>query len=97
MPTVVQEEVQPTKTVYISKAYDQLANLFKSIHSLSFDVPFREVYRMCGVALSAFVPIEEMYLLYFNRKYIGIHYKKERAYDKYPSFEEMDDTINFWH
>ncbi len=95
MPTVVQEEVQPTKTVYISKAYDQLANLFKSIHSLSFDVPFREVYRMCGVALSAFVPIEEMYLLYFNRKYIGIHYKKERAYDKYPSFEEMDDTINF--
>lgn len=88
-------EAKDIRTVYVSKAYDELAILFNTINSLDENTKFREIFRITGIELSKFIPIKEMYILSYQNQYVGIHYKKERAYDKYPDFESLEDTINF--
>ncbi|MDE6656647.1 MAG: GGDEF domain-containing protein, partial [Anaeroplasmataceae bacterium] len=57
-------------------------------------VKFREIFRLSLIELSKFIPFEEAYLLYYDRGYNGLHYKKERAYDKHLDYAMASDTIN---
>lgn len=88
-------EVKNVRTVYISQAYEKLSSLFKTLNTLNPNTKFRELFRIACIELTAFVDIEEVYLLFYQQGYQGLHYKKERAYDKKVSFDAMQDTINF--
>lgn len=91
----ISNDVKDVKTVYVSKAYDQLSILFNTVNSLDLNTKFREIFRVVGIELSKFIPIKEIYALSFQGEYVGIHYKKERAYDKQISFEQLENTLNF--
>ena len=65
------------------------------LNNLDNNTPFREVYRKSLIELSKIINFDEAYLLYYDKGYIGLHYKKERAYDKKIDFEILDNTINF--
>lgn len=83
------------QTVYISEVYEKLEKLYKVVNSLDETVKFREVFRSTMLELIKFVPFEEAFILYYDRQYLGIHYKKERAYDKRLEFDKIEDTLNF--
>lgn len=83
------------KEVYVSTFYTKLEHLFSKINNLDEGTKFREIFRSSLVELSKFVPFEEAYLLYYDRSYLGLHYKKERAYDKRLEYPMIENTINF--
>ena len=91
----IHELTKNVKEVYVSSNYIRLEKVFASINNLDDSVKFREIFRMTLIELSKFIPFEEAYLLYYDRSYLGLHYKKERAYDKRVDFESVEDTINF--
>lgn len=82
-------------TLPISNQYIKLEKLFATINNLEDTTKFREIYRMALIELAKFIPFEEAYLVYYDHVYCGLHYKKERAYDKRLDYEALDDTINF--
>lgn len=88
-------KAQSVKNVTISTNYEKLESVFNAISELDLKVKFREIFRVCCMKLCEVFPIDEVYLLYYKRQYLGIHYKKERAYDKKLSFEMLDNTLNF--
>ncbi|MDE6583778.1 MAG: hypothetical protein K2K15_00085, partial [Anaeroplasmataceae bacterium] len=81
--------------VYVSKNYTKLEQLFLILNNTDDAIKFREVYRQALIELSSFIPFEEAFLLYFDRSYLGLHYKKERAYDKRLEYNEIMDTMNY--
>lgn len=85
------DEIQ---TAVVSKTYEQLSDLFKMLNGLDPTVLFREVFRLTGIELSSLVSFREMYLLYYNQRYAGIHYKKERVYDKKIEYSDIEGTLN---
>lgn len=87
--------VKNVKTVCISQTYDHLAKLFHTLNTLDKTVKFREVFRNACIELTSFLPLEEAYVLYYHNQYVGLHYKKERAYDKKLNFDDIEDTLNF--
>ncbi|MDE7162052.1 MAG: GGDEF domain-containing protein, partial [Anaeroplasmataceae bacterium] len=89
------ELTKNVKEVYVSSNYIKLEKLFAKINNLDDTVKFREVFRTSLIELSKFIPFEEAFLLYYDRSYMGLHYKKERAYDKRLEYEGIEDTINF--
>lgn len=82
-------------TLAISNQYTKLEKLFTTINNLDETTKFREIFRMAMIELARFIPFEEAYLVYFDGVYCGLHYKKERAYDKRLDYEALEDTINF--
>ncbi|MDE7263979.1 MAG: diguanylate cyclase [Anaeroplasmataceae bacterium] len=83
------------KEVYVSTFYTKLEHLFSKINNMDEATKFREIFRSSLVELSKFVSFEEAYLLYYDRSYLGLHYKKERAYDKRLEYSMIENTINF--
>ena len=83
------------KNVVVSKNFESLSFVFDTISSLDLKLKFRELFRNCCIALCQKFPINEVYLLYFNRKYLGLHYKKERVYDKILEFSDIENTLSF--
>lgn len=95
---VNKEKVYTTKEVSnyaVSENFVKLSKLYDMLNNLDINTPFREVYRKSLIELSKIIKFDEAYLLYYDKSYIGLHYKKERAYDKRIDFESLDDTINF--
>lgn len=86
---------KPVKTIYVSKNYEQLRGLYSIINNLDSDFKFREIFRQALIELTKIIGFNEAYLVYYNSKYNGLHYKKERVYDKRLDFDSLDDTINF--
>ncbi|MBQ3254095.1 MAG: hypothetical protein IJA65_06005, partial [Acholeplasmatales bacterium] len=93
--TIVSTRTTNVKNVLVSTAYNQLSNIFDSINELDDKIKFREVFRIAMINLCKSFPIEEAYVLYYKRSYLGLHYKKERAYDKRLSFDDVDGTLNY--
>ena len=91
----VNEIAKDVPTLYVSSNYLKLSKLFDMLNNLSNDIKFRELYRITLIELSKFIKFDEAYLVYYEKEYKGLHYKKERAYDKKLNFEILDDTINF--
>ena len=92
---IVSERVTKIKDVLVSENYNKLEGVFKAINDLDIKSKFREVFRITMIELQKKYPIEEAYLLYFKRSYLGIHYKKERAYDKKLDFEQLENTLSY--
>ena len=91
----VQSRVEVIQSAVVSKNYENLESVFQAISELDLKTKFREIFRVCCIRLCEVFPIEEVYLLYYRRQYLGIHYKKERAYDKKLSFEAIENTLSF--
>lgn len=89
------ELTKDVKEVYVSSNYIKLEKVFSCINNLDSSTKFREIFRTALIELAKFIPFEEAYLLYYNRSYLGLHYKKERAYDKRLSYNMIEDTMNF--
>lgn len=92
---IVQPQIQRVRTVVVSEAYERLESIFNAISEVDIKSKFREIFRVCCIKLCEVFPIEEAYLLYYKREYLGIHFKKERAYDKKLAFERLEGTISF--
>ncbi|MDE6241583.1 MAG: GGDEF domain-containing protein [Anaeroplasmataceae bacterium] len=93
MPNI-HELTKNVQEVYVSSTYIKLEKMFAIINNLDDTVKFREIFRLALIELAKFIPFEEAYLLYYDRGYNGLHYKKERAYDKLLDYEKASDTIN---
>ncbi|MDE5566328.1 MAG: hypothetical protein K2I77_05015, partial [Anaeroplasmataceae bacterium] len=91
--TLLEESYEPQK-VLVSKQFMDLEQLFIILNQQS-TMKFREVYRLAMIELAKIIPFEESYLLYYHQGYRGLHYKKERAYDKTIDMNALEDTINF--
>lgn len=91
----VEAKVEVVKPVVVSQTYERLASIFQTINELDLSLKFREVFRNCCIKICEIFPIEEIYVLYYKRQYLGVHYKKERAYDKKLKFEDLQNTLSF--
>ncbi len=91
----VQSKTEVIKNAVVSENYERLESVFQAINELDLKSKFREIFRVCCIKLCEIFPIEEVYLLYYKRQYLGLHYKKERAYDKKLSFEAVENTLSF--
>jgi len=91
----VKPKYEAIKDVVVSLNYKRLEEVFDSISELDLKVKFREIFRTCCIKLCDLFGIDEVYLLYHKRRYLGLHYKKERAYDKRLEFEDINNTLNF--
>ena len=99
---VIEEEVKEKEynvvsvsNFKVSDNFIKLSKLYDMLNVLDNNTPFREIYRKSLIELSKIINFEEAYLLYYDKTYLGLHYKKERAYDKRINFDILDDTINF--
>lgn len=90
----IHELTKNVQEVYVSTNYTKLEKLFSVINNLDDSVKFRDIFRLTLIELARFIPFEEAYLLYYDHGYNGLHYKKERAYDKHLDYEKASDTIN---
>ena len=91
----IKSDVKEIKNVIVSKSYQDLCDVFDTINSLDTNLKFREIFRQVGIKVCELYPIEEIYILFYKREYLGIQYKKERAYDKKLSYEDLDNTLSF--
>lgn len=78
----------------IAQNYLELTEFIKIINNYN-ENKFREVLRLALINLQKILKFEEAYLLYYNENYFGLHYKKDRVYDKKIEFENISETINF--
>lgn len=90
--TITKEKI---KDINVSKTYDLLRDVFDSLNQVDLDMKFREIFRLSAISISKAFDIEEMYILYFNRSYLGLHYKKERVYDKKLDVDNLNHTIAY--
>ncbi len=81
--------------IRVNEEIIKLEEIFKAINTIDSSVKFREVFRISMIELTKIFNIEEVYLLYFDRSYYGLHYKKERAYDKKIVLDDIKETINY--
>ncbi len=91
----IEQKIETVKSVVVSESFNKLSVIFDYFSELDLNIKFREIFRNACIKICEFFNIEEIYLLYFKREYLGLHYKKERAYDKKLKPEEIENTINF--
>lgn len=82
-------------TLAISSQYEKLEKLFMVLNNQDPDLKFREKFRLTMIELAKIVPFEEAYLLFYHQGYSGLHFKKDRAYDKILDLDMLENTINF--
>lgn len=88
-------EYKKINNIIVSENYQKLENVFDAINTINISLEFREIFRQICIAIEDEYDIKEIYLLYFDRKYKGLYYKKERCYDKELNFNDLENTINF--
>lgn len=84
-----------TKDINVSKNYELLSGIFNELNQVDLNLKFREIFRLCSIQICKILPIDEIYILYFNKNYIGLHYKKERVYDKKINVDMIEGTISY--
>ena len=62
---------------------------------MDHNIKFREEFRRASIEISKQYFIDEIYILYFDSKYLGYHYKVERVYDKEPKIEQLEGTLGY--
>lgn len=90
----IHELTKDVRSLYVSNNYIKLEKIFQILNNLDSNVKFREIFRTTLIELSKIVNFKEAYLLYYNKGYYGLYYKKERAYDKKLEYDNISDTIN---
>lgn len=91
----IEKKIENVKSVIVSESFNKLSTIFDYFSELDLNIKFREIFRNACIKICEFFDINEIYLLYYKREYLGLHYKKERAYDKKLKSDEIEDTINF--
>lgn len=91
----IEKKIENVKSIVVSESFNKLSVIFDYFSELDLNIKFREIFRNACIKICEFFNIEEIYLLYFKREYLGLLYKKERAYDKKLNPDEIEDTINF--
>ena len=89
------EDIKTVKNITVSENYSKLSLIFDTMNQIEHNVKFREAFRRCAIEISKQYNIKEIYILYFNFKYIGLHYKVERVYDKEPKIELLEGTLGY--
>lgn len=89
------KKVEQIRNVTVSENYEKLEAVFNTISELDLNVKFREIYRTCCIKLCELFPIDEVYILYYKKQYLGLHYKMGRAYDKKLEFDSIENTFNY--
>ena len=90
------QKVVSYKNVLVSEFYNKIFNIIDQIYKIGYEVKFREFYRKTMIILSKEFGFDEAYLLYFKDKFKGLHYKLERVYDKKPTIESLEGTLNYY-
>ncbi len=93
--TIVSPSKTNIKNIAVSEAYNSLIDIFNSLNELDVNLKFREIFRNTMIHIAKKFNIEEAYLLYYKGKYLGLHYKKERAYDKKLTFDSIENTLSY--
>lgn len=88
-------EYKKINNIVISENYLKLEHVFDAINNTDITLEFREIFRQASIAIDKEYGIKEIYLLYFDRKYKGLYYKKERCYDKELTYEDLENTLNY--
>lgn len=91
----VELDIQSVKNIVVSNNFLMLDEMFSSMLQIEASVKFRECFRKSAIALIKEYPIEEMYLLYFDSEFKGLHYKTERCYDKKPRLENLEGSVGY--
>ena len=89
------EDIKAVKNVTVSENYEKLSLIFDQMNQIERNVKFREAFRRAAIEISKEYHIDEIYILYFDFKYIGLHYKVERVYDKEPKVEALEGTLGY--
>lgn len=89
------EDIKTFKNIEVSENYTKLTSIIDVINSLESHVKFRECFRRACIEICRQYNVEELYLLYFDNEYKGLHYKVERVYDKKPSIDLLEGTIEY--
>ena len=88
-------EPKEIKNIVLSENYFKLEKVFSAICEIDLSLKFREIFRLTAIEIEREFNISEMYILYFDKNYKGMHYKKERVYDKKLSYDDITNTINY--
>lgn len=88
-------EYKKINNIVVSENYQKLERVFDAINNIDITIEFREIFRQACIAIDKEYQIKEIYLLYFDRKYKGLYYKKDRCYDKELSFDDLENTLNY--
>ena len=89
------KKITSTKTIELANEFKTIEGILNGINNLNPDLKFREVFRLSSIEFAKAYNIEEIYLFYENKNLFGIHYKKERAYDKKLTLDQIKNTINY--
>ena len=83
------------KVIEISKEFKSVEEILDNINNSNLTMRLRDVFRIIGMEINRSFGILEMYLLYSKVNLVGLHYKMERAYDKKPVREDIENTLNY--
>ena len=84
-----------TKEINVSSEFKNLDKILDYINDSNLNLRLRDLFRAIGMELNKLFEISDMYLLYNNGKFNGLHYKMERAYDKKINVDNLEGTINY--
>lgn len=98
LPVVKQKvkmDIQSVKNIVVSNNFLMLDEIFNEMLQIEEVVKFRECFRKSSIALIKEYPIEELYLLYFDSNFKGLHFKTERCYDKKPTENNLIGSVGY--
>ena len=92
--TEVRKQKVDIKYENVSSFYIKLSDLIDTLNQMNLNNKFREIFRLSMIEITKVFKIEEAYILDSSSSIKGMHYKKERVYDKKISINEINDTLN---
>ncbi len=83
------------KEINVSAEFKNIDRVLDYINDSSLNLRLRDLFRAIGIELSKLFEISDIYLLYNDGQFKGLHYKMERAYDKKINVTDIEDTLNY--
>ena len=92
--TEVRKQKIDIKYENVSSFYIKLSDLIDTLNEMNLNNKFREIFRLSMAEITKVFQIEEAYILDSSSNLKGMHYKKERVYDKKITINQIKDTLN---
>ena len=92
--TEVRKQKIDIKYENVSSFYIKLSDLIDTLNEMNLNNKFREIFRLSMIEITKVFKIEEAYILDSSTNLKGMHYKKERVYDKKITINDISDTLN---
>lgn len=92
--TEVRKQKIDIKYENVSSFYIKLSDLIDTLNEMNLNNKFREIFRLSMTEITKVFQIEEAYILDSSSNLKGMHYKKERVYDKKITINQIKDTLN---